>query len=336
MAIEKTFNEKDENLPEGGELNMVEKNIKKPYDPNNKDNVIFKKPLPQIIDELGEMHRMVEEAKDDAEISEDRAASNADAAGYSADRADTAAKRAEKVAKNHKRRGWRLPLSILGAGVLVGGASILARAGAEAPKFENNNQITLATPKANEAAGTPNMTITITVPAVPAVPTFPVVLADNRGRSRHDETSRRNDDRGSSRHDETSKTIEVVGIWADTASEAAARFGTDSYSRNPDNWEPTAESKGWHMKEDGSRHNLNLEGFVGQGYWDTLPGKNAQSVVANGGTINVQGATIWNVQGERAAQVLWNQTGINSWSDGTVHSPLAQGFTPDSSVGFNQ
>lgn len=131
-------------------------------------------------------------------------------------------------------------------------------------------------------------------------------------------------------------TPEIVGFWAKTASEAASNFGTDEYSQNPANWEPTAEGKGWHMKEDGSRHNLNFRGFAGHGYWDTLPGKNAQAVVANGGIINVQGATIWDVQGERAAQVLYNQTGKNSWSDGAIHEPLAIGFIPNPSVGLIQ
>jgi len=135
---------------------------------------------------------------------------------------------------------------------------------------------------------------------------------------------------------DTTDTPEITGLWANTATEAAQSFGTDEYSRNPANWEPTAEGEGWHLEEDGSIHELTLRDFVAEGYWDTKPGTNPQALVANGGNISVQGATVWNIHGERAAQVLWNQKGEYQWPDGTKHTAQAIGFTPNPSAGFNQ
>jgi len=211
-------------------------------------------------------------------------------------KADTTTKKAEKA----PRKGLSTKTkALLTAGVLILGTTGLVWA---ADQLSDNNEhrtqtitTTIATPTTTEAAGTPTTTKTT----------------------------------------EAIKTTEVGGLWAQNANEAAYEFGSDDYSRNPANWELSAEG-GWRMKEDGSQHILNLRGFVGQGYWDTLPGKDAQAVVANGGTMDVLGGTIWNVQGVKAAQVLYNQMGINSWSDGTLHEPLAIGFTPDKNAGFTQ
>jgi hypothetical protein len=166
-----------ENSPKGGESIMKQENIK-PYDQSNKDNVIFKKPLPQIIEEIGEMHQEFEKANEDAGISEDGAASYADLAGFHADRAGKAANRAEKAAKRAKnggRKQW-IPLSIFGTGILVG-ASILATRGC-GPEIENNNNISIFTPKPSEAAGTPELAVVTTEMPKPSETTLPTKIPE--------------------------------------------------------------------------------------------------------------------------------------------------------------
>jgi hypothetical protein len=252
---------------------------------------------------------------------------------------------AENEIKVKKGNGWKLPVSILGAGLLIGGGILGARAIDGKQKIEQPAPI--STPKTSEAAGTPNITPNVTVnvteaakPAETIVINQPAVKVTEPNKTAviYDDRTGKPWKYGFPCPTETSApTPEIAdGIWAETAYAAAWEFGTDDYSRNPANWEKTAQGNGWHMKENGQKHNLNLRGFVAEGYWDTVPGSNPQAVVAMCGSIDVQGATIWDVRGERAAQVLYNKKGQYQWPDGTIHTPQAIGFYPNASVGYNQ
>lgn len=108
-----------------------------------------------------------------------------------------------------------------------------------------------------------------------------------------------------------------------TAAEAAATFGVDGSTRNPKRWEKTPEG-GWHLSEaqigDDTKDalNVNPKGFLMEGYFDTLPGRNpfAWAIIDIDGNIPAQGGTFWNeTRGRAKAEKLQREMHTPKWKD---------------------
>ncbi len=96
--------------------------------------------------------------------------------------------------------------------------------------------------------------------------------------------------------------------------EAAALFGGEA-SR----WEPTADPGGWHLREEPYTTLITPNGFLGEGYNDTKPGKNPDCYAFTV-PISVQGTTIWNEAGTKAnAEALQAKMAVPMWDDGSSH-----------------
>jgi len=81
--------------------------------------------------------------------------------------------------------------------------------------------------------------------------------------------------------------------WPTTPADAANLFGGTA-----DRWELTPDG-GWHLTEDHSRTVVNPAGFVGEGYYDTNPGRDPRQMVFTVG-VEVQGCTIWPLSASEA------------------------------------
>lgn len=110
----------------------------------------------------------------------------------------------------------------------------------------------------------------------------------------------------------TATSVQTTGTakFPTTPAEAAATFGGD-VSR----WEPTADPGGWHLREEPFSTVINPHGFLGEGYFDTKPGKNPQCFAFTI-PMGVQGATVWSEAGTRAnAEKLQTKMAIPVWDD---------------------
>lgn len=95
--------------------------------------------------------------------------------------------------------------------------------------------------------------------------------------------------------------------------EASALFGG-----TPDRWELNPNG-GWHLREEARATPINPNGFLGEGYFDTKPGTDAECFVFAGRT-NVQGATIWNVNPTNEEKnILVAKQDPAKWDDGVLH-----------------
>lgn len=99
-----------------------------------------------------------------------------------------------------------------------------------------------------------------------------------------------------------------------TPAEAAALFGGDvsRWEKNPDG--------GWHLREEATTTLVTPNGFLGEGYNDTKPGKNPDCYAFTV-PIAVQGATLWPEPGTRDNAVkLQAKMAIPVWDDGKQHA----------------
>lgn len=109
-----------------------------------------------------------------------------------------------------------------------------------------------------------------------------------------------------------------------TAAEAATTFGVDGSTRDPKRWEKTAEGDGWHLSEatrvDDTKDalNVNPNGYLTEGYFDTKPGHNPFAFVIAGikDLIPAQGVTVWNVKSIDQASKLQKEMATPKWKDG--------------------
>jgi hypothetical protein len=117
--------------------------------------------------------------------------------------------------------------------------------------------------------------------------------------------------------------------WPSTAEQAAALFGVDNDTRDPNRWEKNPAG-GWHLSEGVERLGqvkdarlINSKGYLVEAFYDLVPGDMAYCYASEGidQELPAQGATFWPVTGYEEAAKLQNKMYVPKWNINGVYVP---------------
>jgi hypothetical protein len=116
---------------------------------------------------------------------------------------------------------------------------------------------------------------------------------------------------------DTAPDLTGLPAWPTTAEAAAKLFGGTA-----DRWEATADATGWHLTERAFRTSINPKGYLAEGYFDTVPGRNPECAVY-ASAWDVQGTTIWKAKAtEKAMNTLLSKMATPKWTEAKGNNPV--------------